>query len=204
MNFEVFWSAVCADVRKEFDTASTFFCDKDIWICEPLILHVTVEDSPVGPRLSITLSYEADARLVDATRRATARFNAAGVGVRVQVSGGGVIEISHGSMLSAYTRDSLLPIVEMLAAALLYLKSPQEESADFEGKDADAGIYLAGKLELHGGTSEEHRDFFLLYASGRDVLPDPRAVPCINSVTTECPVAEALVDSGGLAQGPIA
>lgn len=213
MDFEVFWNAVCADVRKDFDTASTYFCAEDIWVCEPLVLHVMVQDSPVGLRLSITLSHEVEARLDGATRSAAARLNASGVGVRADVSDGGIVELCHGSMLSAYTPGALRSIVEMLANALLYLMNPQEARADLEVESARAAsagatpevhLYLVREVEMHGGTVEEQRDSVLLYGSGRDVIPHPRAVPNINSVTTECPDAEACVDGGGIARGPIA
>lgn len=203
MDFAWIWSAVCADVRRHFGVASTFCGETEIWVYQAVAWHIAVEDSIAGPRLAVTLIFENDRLCDESLGHVASRINRAEVGVHIEVREGGFIVARHGSMLSAYDGDSLLPIIRMLGDAFVLLeragREPMSQGGAFPelpAPSSEVELYLAREAEEFGGTFEHHRDALLLWDAGRDLVPHPRAVPDFSSVTTECPVVETMPTTG--------
>lgn len=204
------WSALCRDVRRNFGCDSTSYGESEIWVHEAMTMRVAVEDSVVGPRLIVSVFHQVPSGSDEGLRRAASRVNGSDVGVRVTVHSGGMVEVSHGSMFSAYDGDTLLPIVRLLGDALAYVGEPEaqvtvlagEAAMSSRGAASELAVYLAREVAEHGGTVEDAKDALGLFEAAGDVIPHPRAVPSIHFVTTDCPVAEVFVGSGGAAQAP--
>ena len=203
MDFDWIWEALCDDVRRHFGVASTYFGDAEIWVYDSMAWHFTVEDSFAGPRLGVALIFDDDHLCDEALSHAAWLLNRADIGIHVEVCEGGFIVARHGSMLSAYDGDSLLPIIRMLGDATMFFdqaaREPMSETSpawDPVTPPSASEVYLAREGSERGGALGSHRDALLLLDSGRDLVPHPRAVPDIDSVTTDCPAVERLPVTG--------